>query len=472
MRSATQVIVVPLRSNRLRLWTIRDDRTIWSRCEGKPRYFKPWEPDTDCWNPAPPPFAAAWCTAAPLSDKSIQFWASDTDGAIWSCRETGPNPEDRWTPWSADWARSAPPFEAQRIAVAPLSDGRLQFWAVDEMGAIWSCWMRDRAPGSEWTNWTDRWTPRRPSFRSRAVASAPLSDGRLQFWAIDETGTIRSCVKSTRKSTAQWTPWAEDWAAYTPFRAATVVAAALADKRLQLWAVDEDGKIWSAEQSSPAGSSWEAWSQDWLTAEPPFQAMDVAIAPMIDKRLQFWAVDADGNVWNGWQMDASPGAKWSILGLFFTMQSQQQTFWCWAATAASLSRYYDPASAWEQCDVACEVFHNRSCCENGRSSGCNQTTFLKPVLDLTRNFASSASGAALQERLLAEFREGRPVAARMYSPSKGGHFVVVCGCGAGMVMVKDPWDGPTCIPYDVFCKQYMGTHEWHTTFFTKPQGGP
>ena len=95
MRSASRVLAVPLRSKRLRLWTIRTDHSIWSSCE------------------------------------SVRFWAVDTNGGIWSCRETGSDPAAPWTAWTKDWARSAPRFKAEGITAAPLSDKRLQFWAVD-----------------------------------------------------------------------------------------------------------------------------------------------------------------------------------------------------------------------------------------------------------------------------------------------------------------------------------------------------
>ena len=239
----------------------------------------------------------------------------------------------------------------------------------------------------------------------------------------------------------------------------------LADKRLRLWAIDEDGEIWSTLQPTRGASSWSAWTKDWAPVPPPFRAKMIAVAPLIDKRPQIWVVDMNGEVWSCWQ---TADDAWTIFGLFFTMQAQEQAMWCWAATATSLSHFYDPASPWKQCDVVNRILSSTTCCQNGNSTGCNQPTFLKPVLDLTANFAGSAGGAASEETLLSELKAGRPVAVRMYSPSRGGHFIVVCGCGAGTVMVKDPWDGPTCVPYDAFRDQYMGTHSWHTTFFTKP----
>ena len=475
MKSASQVLATPLSSNRLRFWTIRTDHSIWSSCECKPRYYRPWERDTDRWNPEQPRFEATWGAAVPLSDASLQFWAVDTEGRIWSCREAASDPAIPWTAWTADWARAASRLKVAMVAAAPLSDRCLQFWAVDTAGAIWSCWTSSTSPASRWTKWTDKWTPRRPPFKAVMVAAAPLPDRRLQFWAVDESGQIWSCCKSTTKSTARWTAWTKDWAPAPPFKAAMVAAAPLSDardrseKRVQIWAVDESGEIWSCRQSANAPSSpWTEWTKNWIPSPPVFKASMVAVAPMVDGRLQLWAVDENGEIWSCWKTEASVGANWTIFGLFFNMQSQQHGYWCWAATAASLSHYFDPASSWCQCDIVNAILSNSTCCDNGGTTGCNQPTFLKPVLDLTGNFDRSVIGAATEEMLISEFKSGRPVAVRMYSPGKGGHFVVVCGCGDSMVMVKDPWDGPTCIAYDVFRDKYMGTHSWHTSFFTKP----
>jgi hypothetical protein len=96
-------------------------------------------------------------------------------------------------------------MESARItAVAPLSDGRLQAWAVDYNGAIWSRWKTSTESASDWTAWT--------SFQALeelalSISVSPLSDGRLQLFATDVYGKVWSCWKEDTDSKAAWSSW-------------------------------------------------------------------------------------------------------------------------------------------------------------------------------------------------------------------------------------------------------------------------
>src|SRR5436853_486920 len=187
-------------------------------------------------------WASQGLTAAKLSDGRMQLWATDASGRIWSIWQTSYD----WIYWQSPWTPALPTFKSQSLAVAPLSDKRLQFWAVDTAGKIWSCWKSTTDSNSAWTAWTLQWTAQAPPFTATQVAAAPLSDGRLQFWAVDTAGKIWSCWKSTTDSNSAWTAWTLQWTAQAPpFTATQVAAAPLSDGRLQFWAVDTAGKIWS-----------------------------------------------------------------------------------------------------------------------------------------------------------------------------------------------------------------------------------
>lgn len=211
-------------------------------------------------------FHATALAVAPLSDKRLQLWSVDDSGHIWSCWKSTTASNAPWTFWASQWTPQLPSFKAVDVAAAPLSDGRLQFWAVANDGRIWSCWKSTTASNAPWTSWAAQWTPQLPGFKAVDVAVAPLSDGRLQFWAIDNSGRVWSCWKSTTTSNAPWTPWTLAWISDAPsFTAQGITATRLADKRLQVWVTDANGVIRTTFKSTTASSA--AWS-NWALAFP------------------------------------------------------------------------------------------------------------------------------------------------------------------------------------------------------------
>jgi hypothetical protein len=105
--------------------------------------------------------------AGQLTDGRIQIFASDTNGAIFSIwQDTNGN-------WPSFWQGFAQPggkpiFVSQEnialwfhqlkedltLAIAPLPDGRLQLFAIDDSANIWSAWKTSIDPNSGWTDWS------------------------------------------------------------------------------------------------------------------------------------------------------------------------------------------------------------------------------------------------------------------------------------------------------------------------------
>lgn len=93
---------------------------------------------------------------------------------------------------------------SKATAAIPLSDGRLQVWSIDYEGNIWSRWKTDTSSTSAWTGWT--------AFQgleegATSISVSLLSDGRVQLFAIDENKKIWSCWKEDTDSKATWSPW-------------------------------------------------------------------------------------------------------------------------------------------------------------------------------------------------------------------------------------------------------------------------
>jgi len=461
----------PLSDLRIQLWVTDSSGAIWSTWQTRLLiWIFGWVYWQKPWTEALPPFSAQQVAAAPLSDNSLQFWAVDTAGRIWSSWQSSPKSNAPWTAWTSSWTPSPPPFQAVQVAAAPLSDDRLHFWAVDTTGAIWSCWKSTADSNAPWTAWRSRWTPSPPPFQAVQVAAAPLSDGRLQIWAVDTTGAIWSCWKSTADSNAPWTAWTSSWTpSPPPFQAVQVAGAPLSDGRLQIWAVDTTGAIWSCWQSTvDSNAPWTAWTTAWIADIPAFQTQVFSAARFSDGRMSVWAIDTEGQIRTAAKTSFDFNSAWSNWALVFNMQQQEQTDWCWAGCAVGTSHFYDPSSAWTQCTLANAAFKKTTCCQD--RGACNRPWKFIEALTTVGNLDSPANGIEAQATITAEVKSGEPLGVRVdWRGGTIGHVLMVVGGGANdMVTVQDPFYGQWYIPYSTLVNSYMGTGSWTRSFFTKP----
>lgn len=161
----------------------------------------------------------------------------------------------------------------------------------------------------------------------------------------------------------------------------------------------------------------------------------------------------------------------------FSMQQQKVEFWCWAAVASSVSRYYAPASPWSQCVVAnAELGGGPNCCLNQTSPFCNQMRTLESPLRLTGNLAPNGvkDGPATPEQVRKQIREARrPIGCGIQWSDLRGHFVVIHGVsidanGVVWVAVADPRYGPSEYPYNAFVTRYRETGRWIVSYATEP----
>ena len=93
------------------------------------------------------------------------------------------------------------------LSASPLSDKRLQLWAVQDTTIadtnIWSCWKQSTDPNSAWTDWQVFPDPG----SCHDLAAARLADGRLALFVIDEHDKILICYKTTTDPNSAWSGW-------------------------------------------------------------------------------------------------------------------------------------------------------------------------------------------------------------------------------------------------------------------------
>ncbi len=227
--------------------------------------------------------------------------------------------------------------------------------------------------------------------------------------------------------------------------------------RIDAFAVGTDNALWHRWWD---GSNWGGWeSLGGILTSPP------TVASWAANRLDVLVKGTDNAVWHRWWPGPSKRRQ-----LTFTIQHQQQTNWCWAAVAVSVSLYYNSASGWTQCSLANAELGQTTCCANGSTAQCNQPWYLDRALTRTANLSSWVSGSVGLSTVEQEVDAARLVGVRIGWSGGGGHFVVIEGYqenGAGYVYIEDPWYGASYVGYDTLRTAYQGSGSWTHTYYTR-----
>jgi hypothetical protein len=93
---------------------------------------------------------------------------------------------------------------ASFVVAGAIGDGRIQVFAIQSNGEIRSRWKISADPNSGWTEWS--------SFQSpvggvTSISVGSLSDKRMQLFATQSDGNVITCWKISTNPNSQWTPW-------------------------------------------------------------------------------------------------------------------------------------------------------------------------------------------------------------------------------------------------------------------------
>lgn len=161
--------------------------------------------------------------------------------------------------------------------------------------------------------------------------------------------------------------------------------------------------------------------------------------------------------------------------LAFTMQTQQQTEWCWAATSASVDDFYGPAGMKSQCKIVSGVLGG-TCCATPGAGSCNQPYYLDIALTWVGHLAQPCIGTAIAlasagagtPSIEDEINAGHPVGCHISWSGGGGHFNAIHGYDTNTqdVDVADPYYSTHTLPYAVFKTKYQSTGSWDASYLT------
>ena len=308
---------------------------------------------------------------------------------------------------------------------------------------------------------------------STAVTAACNVDGRLEVLGI---GTARALwdIWQTAPHAGPWSAWTSLGGLLTNEPSVAVNS----DGRLEVFARGADDALWHTWQTAPHAGPWSAWSSlgGSITS-------DATVAVNSDGRLEVFARGTDNALWHIWQTapHAGPWSAWASLGgtlitpaiyLGLNEQYQTQTEWCWAATTASITLYYDPASTWTQCLLANQQHGQTTCCVNGGSTACNQPGYPDQALTTTGHLASTATGKPSFQTITNQLDAGHPVSINIQWNGGGGHNPATDGYdntdpATPTIDIQDPIYGPSTQDFNTFPGSYNGGASWYASYFTK-----
>jgi len=160
----------------------------------------------------------------------------------------------------------------------------------------------------------------------------------------------------------------------------------------------------------------------------------------------------------------------------FTMQTQQEENWCWAAVGVAINNFLDPGSvpALTQATLANKVLAIPGVDCTMTPDQCNFTAALDDVLKATANLRDDLGTRVLDfPSLKAQIDGGFPVCAQINWFEGGAHAIALDGyaelaAGVQVVSVQDPLYGPSFQFYEDLVSNYLGSGVWGFTFTVKP----
>jgi hypothetical protein len=348
-----RLAVAPLSDGRLELWARTDQGqllTTWKTVVNPDATWTAW---SDFLAEVGPLASTATALAvAPLGDGRLQFWVSTDQGQLLTTWKTTIDPDAPWVGWS-DFLTEVGPLAGTvtDIAVAPLSDGRVELWVSTEQGQLLTAWKTAVDPDASWSLWSDALAESGPlPGIATAVAVAPLSDGRLELWVSTEQGQLLTAWKTTVNPDAPWTLWSDALAESGPLPGTVtdIGVAPLPDGRLELWVSTNQGQLSTTWKTAvDPDAAWTSWSDFLAEVGPlPSTVTDVAVAPLSDGRLELWARTDQGRLLTTWKTTTNPDATWAGWsdfvtgeidppGLVITEPLQPPVEGCGEATAAT-----------------------------------------------------------------------------------------------------------------------------------------
>jgi hypothetical protein len=183
------------------------------------------------------------------------------------------------------------------------------------------------------------------------------------------------------------------------------------------------------------------------------------------------------------EQDIAAGGAAPPAMIPFTVDGQNETFWCWAAVATSVSHFLDHQSIWSQCSLASTILPSQpQCCcgdgsndcANAKSSNCNRWWYLDNALSETGNLKNWITNIVPATDISNEITAKMPVCLRIEWPDTSGHFIGVNSVSTGSdgndyLGTTDPIYGLGSFSTQqlIFGQYQQGQGKWTDTYYTQ-----
>jgi hypothetical protein len=267
-------------------------------------------------------------------NRGAQLWGLQYDGQMNTIYQVTPG--GSWSQWlDSSWAGQGYPAQVYELAAAEQNNGCVQFWGLDTNLQLWTT--SQSSPGGNWVAWAGPNWNSAPKGMKRIAASQQGGNRGAQLWGINEDYSLITCYQVTPGG--QWSAW-QGWAPTSEnSQFVEITAAQQNDGRVQLWALDTKGQLWSCWQTSPGGG-WVSWHGPNWDGSP--QLSDIMACQQGGSRgAQLWAITPDytlisdfqttpGGGWSGWS-----SGSWLNAPQVYELTAAQQNNGCvqlWALT--------------------------------------------------------------------------------------------------------------------------------------------
>jgi hypothetical protein len=150
---------------------------------------------------------------------------------------------------------------------------------------------------------------------------------------------------------------------------------------------------------------------------------------------------------------------------------QRRPFWCWAAVAKSVARFYRPSRDLTQCQIAGLTLGRGGCCSAGPGqNACDVQTSLVTALKAVGHFAGD--GPPDVELVCRHIDEGRPVGIFIEWTPRSGHFAAIYGysrssSGVELVVADPKYGARPVLVSELLRGRYRGSGRWTRLYRTK-----
>ncbi len=277
--------------------------------------------------PAHTPVTAIHLRAA---ERQVSLFAVGFSGYVWSTHRTG---ADTWAPWyrvaqpEADVASPTIKFPqgAKVTALQPRgADGSVSLYAIALDGRVWTAHFPDPSTSDGWSDWTPLvqglmsagqpevlFTP-----GARVTALHPRSaDGATSLFAVADDGRVWSTRWPSSTAPGAWTKWLPIHShTFVPGSTVSAVHPSTDEGAVYLFAMGDDGHLWSSEwpdQKPP--HYWSAWTK---VGEQTFVggnqvAMHVRSQP---GAIDVFVKDTFNRIWTSSRTQSNgPWDEWTML---------------------------------------------------------------------------------------------------------------------------------------------------------------